>query len=159
MARPAFAGGALGAGRGRRRPAADRNPSCDRPWNCSDAAQATLTLEENVHRVDVTAVDGTGWHVRLSQVFDDLKEGATYTVRFRARADMPRPIQLYGQIVEADFHGIGLNEVVPLTADWQSDQREFRAKDLAASNMIQFHFGERTGTVWIADIKITRATK
>ena len=57
-----------------------------------DAAQATLTLEDNVHRVDVTAVDGTGWHVRLSQVFDDLKEGATYTVRFRARADMPRPI-------------------------------------------------------------------
>ena len=124
-----------------------------------EAARATLTNEENVRRVDVTAVDGTGWHARLSEVFDDLKEGATYTVRFRARADVPRPIQLYGQIAEEDFHGIGLNEVVPLTIDWQTFEREFRAKDLAASNLIEFHVGERTGTVWIADIKITRATK
>ena len=29
-----------------------------------EAAQATLTIEENVHRVDITAVDGTGWHAR-----------------------------------------------------------------------------------------------
>jgi hypothetical protein len=124
-----------------------------------EAARATLTNEENVRRVDVTAVVGTLWHARLSEVFDDLKEGATYTVRFRARADVPRPIQLYGQIAEEDFHGIGLNEVVPLTIDWQTFEREFRAKDLAASNLIEFHVGERTGTVWIADIKITRATK
>jgi WD40 repeat protein len=124
-----------------------------------DKAQATLTVEENVHRVDVTAVDGTAWHARLSQVFDDLEEGATYTVRFRARADVPRPMQLYGQIGETDWHGFGLNEVVPLTADWQTYERQFRAKDLAASNMIQFIVGERTGTVWIADITVTRATK
>lgn len=124
-----------------------------------EAAQATLTIEENVHRVDVTAVDGTGWHARLSQVFDDLEEGATYTVRFRARADVPRPMQVYGQIGEPDWHGFGLNEVVPLTADWQTYEREFRAKDLAASNMIQFVVGERRGTVWIADITVRRATK
>ena len=124
-----------------------------------EAARATLTLEENVHRVDVTAVDGTDWHARLSLVFDDLHEGATYRVRFRARADVPRPIQLYGHIGEPDVHGIGLNEVVPLTADWQTYERQFRAKDVAASNLIQFHFGERTGTVWIADITVTRDTK
>jgi hypothetical protein len=124
-----------------------------------DAAQATLTIEENAHRIEVTAVDGTGWHARLSQVFDDLEEGATYRVRFRARADEPRPIQLYGQIVEPDYHGIGLNEVVPLTADWQTFERAFRAKDLTTSNLIQFHFGERTGTVWIADVTVTRVTK
>ena len=88
-----------------------------------DAARATMTLEENVHRVDVTAVDGTAWHGRLSQAFDDLEEGATYTVRFRARADVPRPMQLYGQIGEPDWHGFGLNEVVPLTADWQTFER------------------------------------
>ena len=124
-----------------------------------EAAQATLTIEENVHRVDVTAVDGTGWHARLSQVFDDLEEGATYTVRFRARADVPRPIHVYGQVGEPDWHGFGLNEVVPLTADWQNYEREFRAKDLAATNMIQFTVGERTGTVWLADIMVTKATK
>ncbi len=124
-----------------------------------EAAQATLTIEENVHRVDITAVDGTGWHARLSQVFDDLKEGATYTIRFRARADVPRPMQVYGQIGEPDWHDFGLNETVPLTALWQTYERAFRAKDLAATNMIQFVVAERTGTVWIADITVTRDTK
>ena len=42
------------------------------------------------HRIDVTAVDGTAWHAQLLQVFDDLQEGATYTIRFRARADSHR---------------------------------------------------------------------
>ena len=104
-------------------------------------------------------MDGTGWHARLSQVFDDLEEGATYTIRFRARADVPRPMQVYGQIGEPDWHGFGLNETVPLTADWQTYERAFRAKDLAATNMIQFVVGERTGTVWVADITVKRATK
>jgi WD40 repeat protein len=28
-------------------------------------ARATLAIEENVYRVDVTAVDGTGWHAKV----------------------------------------------------------------------------------------------
>ena len=43
-------------------------------------AQARLAAEGNVLRVDVTAVDGTNWHANLSQVFDDLQEGATYII-------------------------------------------------------------------------------
>jgi WD40 repeat protein len=50
-------------------------------------ARATLALEGNGHRIDVTAVDDTHSHVQLLQTFDDLQEGATYTVRFRAKAD------------------------------------------------------------------------
>ena len=46
-------------------------------------AQGTLTPEGDVQRIDVPAVDGTDWHVQLQQSFDDLEEGATYTVRFR----------------------------------------------------------------------------
>jgi WD40 repeat protein len=124
-----------------------------------DAAQATLTVEGNVHRVDVTAVDGTNWHARLSQVFEDLQEGATYTIRFRAMADAPRPIMLYGQIEEPDWHGIGLNQVVSLTENWQDYRYQFRAKDLGATNMLRFLLGERTGTVWIDDLTVTESVK
>jgi hypothetical protein len=35
----------------------------------------------------------------------------------------------------------------------------FVAKDLAATNTIQFSLGERTGTVWIADVTVTKAAK
>jgi hypothetical protein len=124
-----------------------------------DAAQATLTVEGNVHRVDVTAVDGTNWHARLSQVIEHLQEGATYTIRFRAKADAPRPIMLHGQIGEPDWHGIGLSEVESLTQKFRDYEFKFQAKDLSATNLLQFILGDQTGTVWIADLTVTQSAK
>src|SRR5262249_46933772 len=115
--------------------------------------------EGNGHRIDVTAVDGTDYHATLAQGFDDLQEGATYTIRFRTRADAPRQVSLYGQIAEPDWHGIGLSPVVPLTKDWQPYEYEFQAKNVAASNTITFILGAQTGTVWIADFTVTRSAK
>jgi WD40 repeat protein len=122
-------------------------------------ARATLAVEERASRVDVTAVDGTAWHAQLVQSFDDLQEGASYTVRFRARADRRRPIHLYGIIGEPDFHGIGLDVFVSLSENWQDYEYKFRAKGLAASNMIQFHLGDQKGTVWIGDFSVTKNAK
>jgi hypothetical protein len=124
------------------------------------AAQATLTNEGNVYRVNVTAVDGTTWHAKLSQIFDDLQEGATYTIRFRARAKAPRSITLYAHIDEPDFQGIGLSETtIPLTTDWRTYQCQFQAKGLAAWNMIEFQVGQQIGTVWIKDFTVTKVAK
>jgi hypothetical protein len=122
-------------------------------------ARATLAAEGNVCRIAVAAVDGTNWHVRITKLFDDPQAGATYTVRFRARADAPRRIVLGGYIDEPDWHGIGLGQDVPLTEAWQDYQYEFQAKDLAAENSIQFIVGDQTGTVWIADFTLTRGAK
>jgi hypothetical protein len=122
-------------------------------------AGATLAPEGNGHRVEVTAVDGTHWHVQIWQTFDDLQEGATYMVRFRARADAPRQVNLYGQTTEPDWLNIGLNEAVSLTKDWDSYQYEFRANGLAAQNLIIFNVGDQTGTVWIANFTVTKGAK
>jgi WD40 repeat protein len=122
-------------------------------------AQGTLTIEGNAFRAHVTAVDGTNWHARLSQELVDLQEGTSYTVQFRARADVPRTIQVYGQIEEPDWHGIGLDQFVSLTGDWQSFRCEFRAKDLVVTHMLRFVLGEQTGTVWIADVTVTPNAK
>jgi WD40 repeat protein/serine/threonine protein kinase len=124
-----------------------------------DTARATRTPEGNAQRVDVTAVDGIDWHARLVQVYDDLQEGATYTVRFRARADAPRSIGLYGQNGGPDWHDIGLNQQVPLTRDWQPYQYEFRAKGLTAVNTIHLILGQQTGTVWVAHFTVTKGAK
>ena len=109
--------------------------------------------------VEVTDVDGTAWHAQLIQPFDDLQEGATYTVRFRAKADVPRLVGLNAGIAEPNWHGIGLGMDVALTKDWQIYQYEFQAKNLAAWNVIRFVLGDRKGTVWIADFTVTKATK
>jgi hypothetical protein len=122
-------------------------------------AQATHTYEGDVHRIDVTAVDGTKWHVQLFQVFDDLQEGATYTIRFRAKANAPRSLDLAAIIAEPDWHLIGLRETVPLAENWRTYQYQFHAKELAARNHINFDVGERMGTVWIADFTLTKGAK
>jgi hypothetical protein len=127
--------------------------------NLIGTARATLAIEEYVHRVDVTAVDGTDWHAQLLRRFDELQEGATYTVRFRAKADTPRNLGLNAKISEPDWHPIGLDEVASLTESWQAYQYQFQAKKLAAINQIEFHVGERTGTVWIADLTLTKVAK
>jgi dipeptidyl aminopeptidase/acylaminoacyl peptidase len=122
-------------------------------------AQATITSEGDAHRIDVAAVDGTNWHVQLYEVIDDLQEGATYAVRFRAKADAPSSLGLDATIAEVDYHNIGLNEAVPLSEDWRTYQYQFQAKELAARNQINFEVGERTGTVWIANFTLTKAAK
>ncbi len=122
-------------------------------------AKATLAIEENVCRIAVAAVDGNNWHVRIIRMFDDPQAGATYTVRFRAKADAPRRIFLVGSIDEPDYHGIGLLQEVRLTQAWQDYQYKFQAKDLAAENMIQFNVGDQTGTVWIADFTLAKSAR
>ena len=119
-------------------------------------AQATLAAEGNACRVDIATVDGANWHARITKLFDDPQAGATYTLRFRAKADAPRRIWLGGFIDEPDWHSIGLGQDVPLTEAWQDYRYEFQAKDLAAENLIIFNVGDQTGTVWIADFTLTK---
>jgi hypothetical protein len=134
-------------------------------------ARVTLTTEENVCRVDVTAVDGTDGTAKLTHLFDNLQEGANYTIQFSAKADAPRPIVLRTIASPPDYHDIGLGQrTVRLTKEWVPYQYTFRAKKVrrqgiqerlyfGAWNEIHFIVGQQTGTVWIADFKLTPAEK
>jgi WD40 repeat protein/serine/threonine protein kinase/tetratricopeptide (TPR) repeat protein len=124
------------------------------------AAQATLTALGNVQRVDVTAVDRSlAYAVQLMQVFDDLQEGENYALRFRARADPPRRLKIWGEIAEPDWHGIGLDEEAIVSKSWQNYEYEFQAKNLRGTSKFNFRVGDQTGTVWLGDVTITRAAK
>jgi hypothetical protein len=122
-------------------------------------AQATRTFEGNIHRVDVTAIDGTKYHCQLLQLFDDLQEGETYSVRFRAKTDVAREILLNSSIRQPDYNNTGLRQLVSLSDDWQLYQYDFQAKDLAARNGINFVLGDQIGTFWIADFSVTKTAK
>ncbi|MBS0265546.1 MAG: carbohydrate binding domain-containing protein [Planctomycetes bacterium] len=82
---------------------------------------------------------------------NDLREGATYRVRFRVKADVARDTQHDAQIGEPDWHGIGLDVTVPLTTEWQEYNAQFQAQGVAEGNLVNLHLGDRTGTVWITD--------
>jgi hypothetical protein len=46
---------------------------------------------------------------------------------------------------------------VPLTQQWQTYRYTFTAKKVAPQNNIpSFLLGEETGTVWLADVSLTR---
>ena len=91
-------------------------------------ARASLTPEGDATRVDIAAVDGTDWHVQLYQSLDELREGATYRVRFRARADAPTNFWFGVQVDMPDYHPIGLNVDLQLSGDWRDYQYEFQAQ-------------------------------
>ena len=123
-------------------------------------AQAMLNYDGGAHEVQVTAVNPTDWYVQLHEMFDDLEEGATYTIRFQAKADAPRRINLNAQRNGTpDWKNIGLAKSFSLTEQWEKHEVQFQAKNLAAVNKITFILGQQTGTVWIKDFTVTKSAK
>jgi hypothetical protein len=68
-------------------------------------------------------------------------------------------MKLEGLIAEPDWHGIGLDEELSVSEDWQTYRCKFQAKNLAGWTKINFGLGNQTGTVWIADFTVTKVTK
>jgi WD40 repeat protein/serine/threonine protein kinase len=120
------------------------------------AAQARLIPEGTADRVEIRNVDGTDWHVMVQRLFDDPEEGATYMVRFRARADAPCHVRVAATNAVPPWHNTGLNRDVNLTKEWQPFEFTFQATDLAAWNRIDFSLGQGKRTVWIADFALTK---
>jgi WD40 repeat protein/serine/threonine protein kinase len=122
-------------------------------------AKAAMTPDGGANRIDVTAVDGTGWHVQLPLKLDDLEEGASYRVRFRAKATSMSSIDVGAQIGLPDWHSIGPFQKLPLSNLWRDYQYEFQAKGVADVNEFVFNVGEQVGTVWISGFSLTKVEK
>lgn len=106
-------------------------------------------------QVAVSQIDGTDWHVQVHQTGLDFKEGDTYTVSFRAKADAPRTINVNAGLDQADWHNIGLNANAALTTDWKTFHFSFEAHDVVADHgRVAFTLGGQTGTVWISDLQV-----
>ncbi len=119
-------------------------------------SNADMTREaDGAQRVSIAKIDGTGWHVQVHQTGLDLKSGDTYTVSFRAKADVPRPLPIAASVDEADWHNVGLDATAALTTDWQTFHYVFTARDAVANHSrLAFTLGGQTGTVWIDTLQI-----
>ena len=106
-------------------------------------------------QIAVTQVDGTDWHVQAHVTGLDFREGDTYTVSFRAKADTPRPLPLAASLDQADWHSIGLGATADLTTDWKTFHDTFVAHDVVPQHgRVAFTLGGQTGTVWISDLQV-----
>jgi hypothetical protein len=105
--------------------------------------------------VNVTATDGTDWHVSLYQDGRSLTQGAIYDLTFYAKADRERNITLGAQKNVNPWDNYGLSSKVKITPEWRKYTVTFKAKaNAAADARIQFFTGETTGEVWIDEVHL-----
>jgi hypothetical protein len=103
----------------------------------------------------VKEIDGTDWHVQIHETGLDFKNGGTYTVSFRARADKPRAMAVGAALDQADWHNIGLSATADVTGDWKDFRYTFTAHDVvAAHGRVAFTLGNQTGWVDIQDFRV-----
>jgi hypothetical protein len=145
-------------------PKADGGKNLLKPTNKPDSwrfeqheqGKGSIAADGDAIVFDVTAVDGTDWHVQAYQVDLDLKDGKEYVVTFKAKASGDRSVHCNAMVDQEDWHAIGLDENVDLTKDWKDHKYEFKAENtVAKKNRIGFQLGNEKGKVWVKDMVLT----
>ncbi len=131
--------------------------SSSSPWSSENQGASALNLKTSGLNAQaaVTQIDGTDWHVQVHQTGLDLKNDATYTVTFRAKADANRIVPVAASLDQGDWHNVGLGASAALSPDWKPFSYVFTAHDTVPNHCrLAFTLGSQTGTVWIDDLQI-----
>jgi hypothetical protein len=119
-------------------------------------AKAVMKIEEDSVVFRTTAVDSTDWHVQAVQTNLDLKDGKTYTIKFKAKSPEEVAITVNAMIDQDDWHQIGLNEEVQLRKEFKDFSFEFTANDtVAKKNRISFVLGNTKGIVYLKELTLS----
>ncbi len=110
----------------------------------------------SVYFIDVTAA-GAASDVNLSQRGISITPGETYTLTFRARSNVARPILAGIGLSGGDFSNV--NEEVSLTTDWQDFTVNLTATGFGdADSRVLFDLGAAIGEVYIDDVRLVVGT-
>jgi hypothetical protein len=135
------------------------------PWtlllNKDGVVAGTLTLDSTTAaqgttsaHIAITSAGTANWHADLEQSSLSLVAGATYAVRFWAKADSARsfPIVLQGGAPNYAIYGLDAN--VSIGTTWQLYTVTFVAPTTASDGRLQFYLGSNTGNVWLDNIQL-----
>jgi hypothetical protein len=123
-------------------------------------AGATLTRDTSTTHdgvasahANVTAVDGTEFHVQLKQQAIAVTAGRDYTYTLWARADGPHSTYLTAQLDDPPYT---LFDQVPvdLTTSWQKFSLAF-SPQIDDTAMVTIVFGFEIGDYWVDDVRLT----
>ncbi|HET6454743.1 MAG TPA: carbohydrate binding domain-containing protein [Armatimonadota bacterium] len=127
-------------------------------------AEAVMGVENNgpqpgmkcLHAI-MTKPGKESWHFQVHQLGLDLVEGKPYTVRFWARSDQPRPINLDVRLDKAPWRSVGLSRIVKFTPEWQEYEYSFYASQVEPNHTrLSFNLQNAIGEVWLAGIELRR---
>lgn len=94
----------------------------------------------------------------IQMIQDGLKLQANegYRIRFHARADEPRDMFLAITQAQYPWEGLGFNQTVSLTSEWQPFEIEFVAKNTEDNARLYFDLGQRNISVEINAVLLQR---
>jgi hypothetical protein len=105
-------------------------------------------------RAQVTAVDGTDWHVQISQGALSVTAGQLYRLRFAAKASSPGPFVVLVMQNHDPWQLLGLVEEVNPGTNWQTFEFLFTATAGEANARIGFSLGQKVRTIWIDNVSL-----
>lgn len=109
--------------------------------------------------VDVTQVTGTDWHLQFQQAGFSVEKDSVYVVRFAARANGNRTLQLNMQRHNDPYTWYG-GSSFQVGTQWQEYLFAFApTEDNAGNGRISFSFANTTGDVWLDDVSVKRAVR
>ncbi|MFO0945023.1 MAG: carbohydrate binding domain-containing protein [Planctomycetota bacterium] len=113
--------------------------------------------EPTVLRVEPREIgDGKPWNVMLQYGHLPITQGRRYAISFRARADVPRTIDFLMMSEGASPRNHGIYVKVPLTTEWTTVTRSFRATHSDPKSMFVFNLGEHVAPVELQNLSFER---
>jgi hypothetical protein len=133
-------------------------------WKLAQIQEATMSAEveaapdnraaSGVLHLKVEKITSTAWHLQLQQAGLKMEKGRAYTIRFRARADKARPIDVTLQQQADPWRTLARSMNFDLTPQWKDYEAGFVANENEANTKLAFIVGQATGDVWLAQVSL-----
>ncbi len=109
-------------------------------------------------KVVVTMTDGVNWHLQFKQTALSIVKDSTYVVKFLARSDAARSIDLTVMKNGAPYTGYGWMSPVAVGPAWKSYSYTFKAPETNTGDVrLSFEVAAQKGTYWFDDIVLAHA--
>ncbi len=126
------------------------------PWSIEQHEKTRMTLTPATAaarpalKVVVQAVDGTDWHLQLSQGRLALKKGQSYTVRFSGRAEKAGLIDVGVGQAHEPWNNLGLTTGATLGPEEKEFVFGFTATADEDNARLSFSVGRQATTLWLS---------
>jgi hypothetical protein len=121
-----------------------------------EKAKMTLTRIPSDHiplaRLEISAVDGTEWHLQFGQAGLKLKKGQFYTLSFRGRTEGPKKISVGVSQAHAPWQNLGITSAVTLYPQETDQYYGFTASADDDNARISFSVGAEKGAIYLGNL-------
>jgi MoaA/NifB/PqqE/SkfB family radical SAM enzyme len=109
-------------------------------------------------RIDVAqAASGISHDIQLNYARLEFVAGRSYRLKFRIRADMPRPVGFGIAKANSPWSNLGFYRTLEVGASWQEVEDEFVSTEAEENGRVHFDLGESGVSLEVASLELTPA--